>query len=469
MSEGYFIGLGDETTCGGKVLDGDDRINIFGLLHARAGDRVSCGKDGKTYRIVGGISHMESHGRLMAGTLDSHSDCPCKARLIPSVFTASYSNEGAAPRATRRTEQPVSSTVTSSPIAPRQSAFAPSSNPAPAVFNSVAVQEPGFYVVPKSMTREALEATLFPTPNPAVMSKFQALNPDSGVVKAGSMIVLSDPNNFQCTREEALLMEAAAKTNDALKPLSADEADFMARHRHEITTFLAQGSTAIGIGEAMFAKNLEDVKTVLRDIEALHQRAFQADGHLRSPEFFANRKQLLAKLDTHLTTMTRKGIGFPDHPNLKSALGISSRSLVHSWTQAGAAGQIPGYATHIDGVSKAAKIVKYGGWIGTAIGGGASYMKVQDVCTAGDAEACERVKFTETGGFVGGVAGGAVAGGLLTGSTVGAICLGLGVPTAGTGTLVCGLVVVGVGSFAAGVAFGKTGEKTGELIYKVTK
>lgn len=162
MPEGYFIGLGDKTTCGGKVLEGDPRINIFGLLHACAGDRVSCGKDGKTYRIVGGISHMESHGRLMAGTLDSFSGCPCKAQLIPSVFTATYQNEKSAPPAASRTAQTATSTVTPPSVAPRQSSFAPSSHPAPAAFNRLEGQEPGFYVVPKSMTREALEATLFP-------------------------------------------------------------------------------------------------------------------------------------------------------------------------------------------------------------------------------------------------------------------------------------------------------------------
>ncbi|MGL6092578.1 MAG: PAAR domain-containing protein, partial [Pseudomonas paracarnis] len=97
MSVGYFIGLGDKTTCGGKVLDGDSRINLYGLLHAREGDRVSCGKDGKTYKIVGGIYYMNSHGKLMAGTLDSHSDCPCKARLIPSVFTATYESRNTSP------------------------------------------------------------------------------------------------------------------------------------------------------------------------------------------------------------------------------------------------------------------------------------------------------------------------------------------------------------------------------------
>ncbi|AKA23484.1 hypothetical protein [Pseudomonas chlororaphis] len=330
-------------------------------------------------------------------------------------------------------------------------------------------QEPGFYVVPKSMTREQLESVLFTSRNPAVMSKFESLNPGLGDVKAGSMILLGDPNNLQCSREEGVLMEAAAKTRAALKPLSAQEADFMVRHRDEIETFLAQGSTAIGIGEAMFAKNLEDVKTTLRDIEALHQRTFQKDGHLRSPEFFAERKKLLAQLDTRLTSMTRKGIGFPDHPNLKSALGISSRSLVHRWTKSGAAEQIPGYATHIEGVVKAAKVVKYGGWIGTALGGGASYLKVQKVCAAGNSEACEKVRFTETGNFVGGVAGGAAVGAVLTGTTVGALCVALGVPTGGVAALVCGVVVVGGGSFAGVSILGNAGEKMGEVIYEGSK
>ena len=64
MSEGFFIGLGDKTSCGGEVLDGDPRINLYGLLHACEGDRVTCGINGKTYRIVGVISHMEGTVRF---------------------------------------------------------------------------------------------------------------------------------------------------------------------------------------------------------------------------------------------------------------------------------------------------------------------------------------------------------------------------------------------------------------------
>ncbi|WP_433737273.1 hypothetical protein [Pseudomonas putida] len=48
MSKGYFIGLYDKNTCGGKVLDGDTRLIMHGLAHAYEGDRVTCGKDGKT-------------------------------------------------------------------------------------------------------------------------------------------------------------------------------------------------------------------------------------------------------------------------------------------------------------------------------------------------------------------------------------------------------------------------------------
>ena len=330
-------------------------------------------------------------------------------------------------------------------------------------------QEPGFYVVPKSTTGEQLKAALFPVQNPAVISKFEALNPNLGNLNAGSMIVLSDPNNLQCTREEAILMQAAAKTNDALKELSPEEADFMVRHRDEIETFLARGATAIGIGEAIFSRHLDDVQKLMKDIEALHVRTFQATGGLRSAEFFAERKRLLTQLNTNLTALTRKSIGLPDHPNLKSALGISSRSLVHRWTIAGGAEQIPGYATHIEGVSKAAKYVKAGGWIGTAIGGGASYMKVQDVCTAGNAEACKKVKFTEAGGFSGGIVGGALAGMVLTSPVVASVCVGLTIPSGGLAGLACGIVVVGTGAFSAGYIGGELGEGLGEVIYENVK
>ncbi|MHA6232660.1 hypothetical protein [Pseudomonas fluorescens group sp. PF-69] len=330
-------------------------------------------------------------------------------------------------------------------------------------------EQPGFYIVPKSTTAEKLEAQLFSSASPAVIAKFKILNPNLDHVKAGSMIVLSDPNNQQCTYEEALLMQAAQAVSTALEHLTPEEADFMVQHYGAIATTITYGSLVTGAGLAMFGKHLDDIGNILRDIEALHTQTFQKDGRLGSHAFFNERKRLLKRLDFQLTALTKKAIGFPDHSELKKALGIATPNLVHRWRKAGAAGQIPGYATHIEGVAKATKYVKYGGWIGTAVGGSASVVKVQGVCAEGNAQACEKVKYTEGGSFIGGIAGGATASAALTGPAIGWICAGLGVPTGGTGTLICSLIVVGVGSFAGGLIGGMGGEIAGEIIYENTK
>lgn len=235
-------------------------------------------------------------------------------------------------------------------------------------------QAPGFYVVPKSTTFQQLQADLFTTKDFTVLSKFKSLNPGLDQVKAGQLIVLSDPNNSRCTREEAHLMAAAQRVNKALESLTPEEADFMAQHHDEIESFITHGVTAVGVGEAIFAKKLDDIKKVLFDIETLHKTNFAQHGNLSSADFFSERKKKFDLLSTQLNSLTKKIIGFPDHPNLKHALGISSKSLVHRWTLAGAPDQIPGYATHIMGVSRAAKYIKYGGWVATGIGGGVTYM-----------------------------------------------------------------------------------------------
>lgn len=171
-------------------------------------------------------------------------------------------------------------------------------------------EQPGFYIVPKSTTAEKLEAQLFSSASPAVIAKFKTLNPNLDQVKAGSMIVLSDPNNQQCTYEEALLMQAAQAVSTALEPLTPEEADFMVQHYGAIATTITYGSLFTGAGLAMFGKHLDDIGNILRDIEALHTQTFQKDGRLGSHAFFNERKRLLKRLDFQLTALTKKAIGF---------------------------------------------------------------------------------------------------------------------------------------------------------------
>ncbi|WP_339520328.1 PAAR domain-containing protein [Pseudomonas proteolytica] len=465
MEKGHFIGLGDKTTCGGEVLEGDPRVNWYGLLHACEGDRVTCGKDGKTYRIVGGISHMNSHGRLMAGTLDSHSGCPCKAQLIPTVTTAIYGNNGAASRAISRAAEPAHSTLVQRPTVPLQAALTPPGNPTSAISG----QEPGFYIAPKHMVREALEATLFPRPDPIVMRRFRALNPDMGEVKAGSMIVLSDPSNTACTYQEARLMQAAQQVNESLAPLTSDEAEFRLRHAAEIASFTGQTSTWLGVSTVVMETHLARMRETLQDMERLHQESYRRHGHLKSPQFFADRRYLMAQLDAHLLNSTRlRGqTSLGDHPKLKAALGISSRSLVHHWSKAGAPGQIPGYASHVEATSRAAQYMKAGGYIGIGIGGVSSLLAIQEVCSNESGGACEKVKFTEGGKFglstFGGTAGG-WAGRILSGP----VCVALGVST-GIGGVVCVVALVGTGAWGGATVGGLVGEHMGEKLYEVTQ
>ncbi len=369
MSVGYFIGLNDETKCGGKVLDGDPRINLYGVLHACEGDRVTCGVTGKTYEIVGGISFMQSHGRLMAGTLDSRSGCPCKAELIPSVKTATYTHKPSPARPMHRAVAPSATSPTRQ--VPPSSSYMPSSSLASGPAMGLGGAEPGFYIVPQSTTREAVEATLFPTRDPAVLRKFQALNPDRGDVKAGSMMVLSDPQNSTCSYQEAQLMQAAQEVKAALDPLTPEEANFMSRHRTEIASYIGYTSTGIGVSAVVMEKHLTGLRDTLQAMERLHQDNFRQHGHLRSPSFFADRKRLLGQLDAHLlNSLTLRGqTTLGDHPKLKTALGISSRSLVHHWDKAGGPGQIPGFATHISATSRAVQYMKRGGRIGIVVGG----------------------------------------------------------------------------------------------------
>jgi uncharacterized Zn-binding protein involved in type VI secretion len=86
MATGYYLRVGDRTTCGGKILTGTPEIDWYGVDAAREGDFVSCGKNpGVSYKILGGTEGFMDESRQLAGTLDSISSCPCKAKFIPSI------------------------------------------------------------------------------------------------------------------------------------------------------------------------------------------------------------------------------------------------------------------------------------------------------------------------------------------------------------------------------------------------
>lgn len=88
MAQGYWILKGDKTSCGGQVLDGLEHRTIADRCVAFHGGKTSCGKHSGVYQLVGGHPSLIFHGFYEASTLYSYSNCPCKARLVPSITEA---------------------------------------------------------------------------------------------------------------------------------------------------------------------------------------------------------------------------------------------------------------------------------------------------------------------------------------------------------------------------------------------
>ncbi|WP_288469767.1 PAAR domain-containing protein [uncultured Enterobacter sp.] len=95
-AEGFYLVQGDKTTCGGRITTGAEDHTLFDKPVAREQDSVTCGKHAGIFKIAGGIDNDTIHNRRMAGTLDSYSTCPCKAKFIPSIMDDTYEKSSGA-------------------------------------------------------------------------------------------------------------------------------------------------------------------------------------------------------------------------------------------------------------------------------------------------------------------------------------------------------------------------------------
>lgn len=464
----YLIREGDPTTTGGTVLAGYPEMTVEGRPAARITDPVWCPACQRVGQIAEGHPGFV-HGNQYAALEGYRVQCGCPQGSNRLIATQSLFKVRDLPPHS----MPDDALLQGHTITPqwaeaiRQHAMA--NEPPPAVLapwhTGQTATAPGFHIVQNPISRTALETILFGAGNPALLAHFRRLNPQFTLcAKPGQLIVLSDPRNPQCAREEAMLMEAAAAVSCALEPMSHEEAAFMVRYQGEIATMLALTGVSIGMGDAMIVSHFEAIESVLREMQALHKKCCARDGNLGSAAFFAERQQLFTKLGARLNVLTNQGIGFADHPDLKRALGVSTRSRVHPWRDAGSVGQMPGYATHIGAVAKAARYMKLGGWIGTVA---SACLNIKDVCTAGPVNVCENVRFTESSSFLGSVGTHLVAGEPGTASSAGT-CIAIGLPTATIGALTCALINVTTANTTRTSAWEPLGECIGEVIHART-
>lgn len=112
MATGFFLYHLDKTTCGGRILSGapDDTYETGGVVRqqVREGDPVTCGKHKGRFRVCGGMGDTYSVNgapKEWAGSLDSFSSCPCRARFIPTVFSHTYESDCNAGRVAERARE----------------------------------------------------------------------------------------------------------------------------------------------------------------------------------------------------------------------------------------------------------------------------------------------------------------------------------------------------------------------------
>lgn len=451
---------GDKTTTGAVCISSLPNQTQDGLGVLRLGDKTTrcprCGEVGTIAESSPGI-HWDGIPTALDG---ARIECGCPVgsnRLIAvpgtPVAGAAASLQRAASSSAGAVAQPFDASRSSSP---------PTSSSLASAAEDSAPAEPGFYIVPKSISRHALETELFgDAPSPQLMRKFNGLNVSLGnsLVKAGALVVLGDPLNAECTREEAFLMQAAADTAEALRELTPEDADFMIKHRGQISSFLADTSLWAGVSTAVMERYFSDLNRNVKDFQTLHQDSFRRDGHLNSDRFYAERRRLIGELNAKLlnSRWLRSQTSLGDHPSLKKSLKISTRSLVHHWKKAGGPGPIPGYSKHIQALSNAAKYMKAGGYLAVVVGGLSSGPAIYEACTAWSDEECEKAWMIEGGKFSGATVGG-VGAGALGGAAANYACAMLGIHR--VGRVLC--VAVGVGG---GAALGTTqGEKAGEFL-----
>lgn len=455
---GRYQGLdSDETTTGAICIAGQSRGRVHGRNWLLQGDKTTpCPRCGQPGTLVEGEPRWKQDGipTVLDGALV---ECGCPTgsnRVIAS---------GSAVPATFRSpaSEPVSDALRH-PQA-RNRAISPERFRDAAPSAAQHSNEPGFYIVPRSMSYEEVLVELGSPHAHLSRSALERLNPTfrSGF-KPGEIFVVGEESRYpMCTRQEMSVMSAAEQARAALAGLTEEEAGFMMQHQAEIAALFGDTSLAMGVAETVAGKSLDEITSLLRKIEDLHKAQFAKHGHLRHPEFFAQRQQLFNQLSAGLkATLLNKRLNLGDYSTLRRDLGISSKSLVHHWSKAGGPTDIPGYSTHLDKLARMAKYLKAGGAVGIALGGIGSAMNIADACRVGNTKACRRIRFTEAGNFSGGLGGGWL-GAKIARELSPKICW-----RAGPKALICVIAITGAGALAGSLEGMQFGEDFGDIIFE---
>ncbi|WP_320743803.1 PAAR domain-containing protein [Enterobacter mori] len=452
--KGYYLFRGDKTRCGGVITEGWTDHQHFDRDMACEGHKVTCGKHPGLYRICGGLED-DIHGKRIAGTLHSYSSCPCKSKFLNSNWDDDYEFTSESAVTDAGQTQPPKLPKLPEPIEPEQHAQTAKKKTG---------IDAGFAIIPCGGTTEAWQRLLFTgTPPAGAKELFATLNGTDERYKAGSIMLLVDPDN-QDAEQIAHMQAAKQRIDTALEPLTHQEANFLHKHYATIANFSNIADKGIGLAAEPVGKYFENIEKILKEIQDTYKNTYMTRGALIGEQFYVRRAQLFKELEQVLKVgFLNKGMKFGEYTKIKNALGLSTSSITHKWNQTGI-GDIEGYATHIERAAKYVKAMRYTGYVGIGFSAVHSMNEINEACSVGREAECTKKKYTEIGSFAGGLAG-AYAGGSI-GMGICSVVLGaLTVEAAGAGALACGVILGTGGGYLGGEYLSDKGEEYGELIY----
>jgi len=324
-----------------------------------------------------------------------------------------------------------------------------------------------YHFAKKSQRVDALINSLYTTPTAITVAHFKAINSHlkNDQVQAGQLVILTPANSQQCSRFEAELAEAALVVDKQLATLASQEKRVIAENYQLLHNITSTGGTGYGAALIYFSRHVKNVEATLRRIESLYVATYKKSNKLNSPVFFQQRKQLFMQLDNTMKSFIGNArMGFTvNQANIKSSLGLSTKSVLHQWKQQpGAATSVPGFERNYRNVARLSRTMKGAGYVGIALDVGQSGLKIHEACTVGAEQSCGKTTAGKGGRLVGSLGGG-VLGGL---AGYGACNLVFGIPTGGTSLLWCGIVMGVAGSYAGGKLLGHELKGRSEVLYE---
>ncbi|WP_332399662.1 LysM peptidoglycan-binding domain-containing protein [Vibrio metschnikovii] len=216
--------------------------------------------------------------------------------------------------------------------------------------------------------------------------------------------------------------------------------------------FAYMGSTIGTIAPAM-QKNLENVSSSLQRMDRLYLDLLSKKVDRAS--FIRQRQGLKKILDKQLDKITQRTLKIPVDQSLKASLGINStKSIIHNADEILKAGTVPGLGKRVANTAKWISYAEKAGKVAIGFSVVSSVFNVSQNCES--LESCARNSVKETGGIIGGWAGG----------TAGAAATGAFVAFIGVTYAPIVMLAVGSGALGLGIFGNASGKDIAEKAYE---